>query len=63
MTPRLRCRYTGEIVEGPFVLADDADVNWDDNECECGATGHDECTTPNGSALGPYVHSSREVDP
>lgn len=61
MSDRLRCRYTGRVVQGPFVLADDADLNWEHNACpECGAEGYDECTLPEGDSLSPYVHSARE---
>jgi len=62
MIENLRCRYTGRVEQGPFTLADDADIDWDDNECpECGASGADECTTEDGEALGRWIHSAREA--
>jgi len=61
MTTRLRCRYTGEILEGPFVLADDADIDWENNTCpDCGSTDSDECSRSNGESLGRWVHAARE---
>lgn len=62
MTKSLTCRYTGRVVVGPFVCTDDADIDWDDNECpECGATNDEDCTLPDGDSLSPYVHVQREA--
>lgn len=56
----LTCRYTGEKVTGSFVLADDADIDWDNNECPvCGACGDEECYTEAGDSLGRWVHAAR----
>lgn len=61
MVTRLRCRYTGEILGGAFVLVDDADINWEDNTCpDCGSTDSDECYTEGGESLGRWVHAARE---
>ena len=66
MPETLKCRYTGETITqgGPFVLSDDADIDWDSNRCpSCGASGQYGCTdTGLKHSISPYVHASRQND-
>ena len=65
MTDHLTCRLTGVKVSGPFVSADDADIDWSDNLCPvCSASGYQECTAivdGEAVALGRWVHAARGV--
>lgn len=58
---RITDRYTGAIVDD-VLWVDDADGLHD--RCpECGSNLDSECTDERGVAMGPWIHSVRELGP